>query len=210
VGPAPRDAVTSPTTGRIRRHRRHVRDNFDRYAIRLNEIRESIRIVASASRRCRAATTAVRIPSHAAAEGAHRRVDGGTDPPLQLFTEGFHVPRARSTRPSNRRAVSWAVTSCPTAPPSPIGCTCAPEFREPPGRVVADARGIDVDTITVILDDRSIMGRSIVSHFRIDIRQRAEEVLGLPGPASACADCCTSPRNKTATFQRRGIARSPS
>jgi len=37
-------------------------DNFDRYAIRLNEIRESIRIVRQCIEKMRAATTAVRIP----------------------------------------------------------------------------------------------------------------------------------------------------
>jgi len=50
-------------------------DNFDRYAIRLNEIRESIRIVRQCIEKMPSATTAVRIQSHAAAEGAHRRVD---------------------------------------------------------------------------------------------------------------------------------------
>jgi len=89
-------------------------DNFDRYAIRLNEIRESIRSCASASRRCRAATTQsgskVTPPPRA-------RIGESMEALIhhfKLFTEGFHVPRARSTRPSNRRAVSWAVTSCPT------------------------------------------------------------------------------------------------
>jgi NADH-quinone oxidoreductase subunit D len=68
-------------------------DNFDRYAIRLNEIRESIRIV----RQC-----AERMPS-----GDYRSQDPKVTPPprarigesmealihhFKLFTEGFHVP----------------------------------------------------------------------------------------------------------------------
>jgi NADH-quinone oxidoreductase subunit D len=68
-------------------------DNFDRYAIRLNEIRESIRIV----RQC-----AEKMPS-----GDYRSQDPKVTPPprarigesmealihhFKLFTEGFHVP----------------------------------------------------------------------------------------------------------------------
>ena len=68
-------------------------DNFDRYAIRLNEIRESIRIV----RQC-----IERMPS-----GDYRSQDAKVTPPprarigesmealihhFKLFTEGFHVP----------------------------------------------------------------------------------------------------------------------
>ena len=68
-------------------------DNFDRYAIRLNEIRESVRII----RQC-----LERMPS-----GDYRRQDPKVTPPpraridesmealihhFKLFTEGFHVP----------------------------------------------------------------------------------------------------------------------
>jgi NADH-quinone oxidoreductase subunit D len=75
-------------------------DNFDRYAIRLNEIRESIRIV----RQC-----VDKMPG-----GDYRSQDPKVTPPprarigesmealihhFKLFTEGFHVPRARSTWP---------------------------------------------------------------------------------------------------------------
>ena len=68
-------------------------DNFDRYAIRLNEIRESIRIV----RQCVEMMPAWRLPQpgpqgDAATARANRRVDGGVDPPLQTLHRGF--PRA--------------------------------------------------------------------------------------------------------------------
>ena len=68
-------------------------DNFDRYAIRLNEIRESVRII----RQC-----LERMPS-----GDYRSQDPKVTPPpraridesmealihhFKLFTEGFHVP----------------------------------------------------------------------------------------------------------------------
>ena len=33
---------------------------------------------------------------------------------FKLVTEGFHVPAARSTRPSSTRRASWAFTSSPT------------------------------------------------------------------------------------------------
>ena len=92
-------------------------DNFDRYAIRLNEIRESIRIV----RQC-----IDMMPS-----GDYRSQDPKVTPPprarigesmealihhFKLFTEGFHVPAGRGLlgrRVAARR--DSAATSSPTA-----------------------------------------------------------------------------------------------
>ena len=74
-------------------------DCFDRYAIRLNEIRESMRIV----RQILDQHAAGRLPhpgqeGHAAAAGPHRRVDGGADPPLQDLHRGLQGARGRGLR----------------------------------------------------------------------------------------------------------------
>ena len=96
-------------------------DCFDRYAIRLNEIRESIRIV----RQILDAMPDGRLPhpgqeGHAAAAGPHRRVDGSADPPLQDLHRGLQGARGRGLRaPSSRPAASSAATSSPTAARKP-------------------------------------------------------------------------------------------
>ena len=89
-------------------------DCFDRYAIRLNEIRESIEIVPPDPRQ----DADGRLPDpgqegHAAAAGPHRRVDGGADPPLQDLHRGLQGARGRGLRArSSRRGASSAATSC--------------------------------------------------------------------------------------------------
>ena len=77
-----------------------VGDTFDRYAVRLNEIRESIRIVApDRSSRCRAGDYRVAgQEGDPAAARAHRRVDGGADPPLQDLHRGHRAARGRGLR----------------------------------------------------------------------------------------------------------------
>ena len=165
-------------------------DNFDRYAIRLNEIRESIRIV----RQC-----IEKMPS-----GDYRSQDPKVTPPprarigesmealihhFKLFTEGFQVPPGEvylGRRVAARRTRAATSSSDGTAKPYRLHVR-ASELRQSPGGVVVDARRIDVRHDHRHLDDRPRHGRGRpVSHFRIDIRQRAEEVLALyPRPRSA-------------------------
>ena len=116
-------------------------DNFDRYAIRLNEIRESVRIV----RQC-----LEKMP-----RGDYRSQDPKVTPPpraridesmealihhFKLFTEGFHVPPGE-------------VYSAIESPRGELGCYIVAdggpkpyrlhvrgtELREPPGRSPDDA-----------------------------------------------------------------------
>ena len=83
-------------------------DCFDRYAIRLNEVRESMAIV----RQILEKMPRGRLPhpgpqGHAAAPGPHRRVDGGPDPPLQDLHRGLQGARGRGLpgdREPSRRA----------------------------------------------------------------------------------------------------------
>ena len=68
-------------------------DNFDRYSIRLNEIRESIRSSARSSRRCRPATTGSR--TRKVTPPPRARIDESMEALIhhfKIFTEGFRVP----------------------------------------------------------------------------------------------------------------------
>jgi len=135
-------------------------DNFDRYAIRLNEIRESIRIV----RQCLEMT-----PS-----GDYRSQDPKVTPPprarinesmealihhFKLFTEGFHVPAGE-------------VYSAVESPRGELGCYIVSDGGPKPYRIHVRApsfvnlqavpllmRGGSVsDTITVISTVDPVMG----------------------------------------------------
>ena len=100
-------------------------DCFDRYAIRLNEIRESMQDPAPVHRD----DARGRLPhpgqeGHAAASCSHRRVDGSADPPLQDLHRGLQGARGRGLR--RRRVASRRArraTSSPTGRPSPTACT---------------------------------------------------------------------------------------
>jgi len=127
-------------------------DNFDRYAIRLNEIRESIRIV----RQC-----LEMMPS-----GDYRSQDPKVTPPprarinhFKLFTEGFHVPAGE-------------VYSAVESPRGELGCYIVSDGGPKPYRIHVRApsfvnlqavpllmRGGSVsDTITVISTVDPVMG----------------------------------------------------
>ena len=117
-------------------------DCFDRYAIRLNEIRESIRII----RQVLDLMPDGRLPhpgqeGHAAAAGSHRRVDGSADPPLQDLHRGLQGARGRGLhghRVAARRArllhrERRLREAVPDAHPRP-------ELRQPPDAPAHDAR----------------------------------------------------------------------
>ena len=110
-------------------------DNFDRYAIRLNEIRESIRIV----RQC-----LEKMPA-----GDYRSQDPKVTPPprarigesmealihhFKLFTEGFHVPAGEVysavESPARRARLLPRVRRRAQALPPP---RARAELRQPPG-----------------------------------------------------------------------------
>ena len=123
-------------------------DAFDRYAIRLNEIRESMKIVRQILDRMPAG----RLPhpgqeGHASAACAHRRVDGGADPPLQDLHRGLQGARGRGLRgdrePARRdrllhrqRRLVDAVPHA-RAGPSFVNIQCLPHMMR--GGLVADA-----------------------------------------------------------------------
>jgi NADH-quinone oxidoreductase subunit D len=100
-------------------------DCFDRYAIRLNEIRESIRIVRQiVDKMPRGDYRSQDKKVTPAAAGAHRRVDGGAHPPLQDLHRGLQGARGRGLRGGrDRPAASSAATWSPTAARTPTACT---------------------------------------------------------------------------------------
>ena len=110
-------------------------DCWDRYAIRFNEIRESIRIVRQIVDRMPAGD--YRTQDKKVTPPPRSRIDESMEALIhhfKLYTEGFRVPAGRDLRRRSRApAASAAATSCPTAPPSPTGCTCDRQLRQPAG-----------------------------------------------------------------------------
>ena len=109
------DAGRLPTSPSI-----HDGDVYARYRVRMDEMRESTRIVAPVPRPARAhggrAVDRGRPQGRAAAARGAPHVDGVAHPPLQDRHRG--LPRARGRdlrRRSSRRAASRAATSSPTA-----------------------------------------------------------------------------------------------
>ena len=136
-------------------------DNFDRYAIRLNEIRESIRIV----RQCidndaGAVTTAVRTPR------SRRRRARASDESMEalihhfkLFTEGFQVPAGEiySAVESPRGELGCYIVSDGTAKPYRLHVR-APSFVNLQAVSLLMRGGSMSDTITVISTIDPVMG----------------------------------------------------
>ena len=116
-------------------------DTFDRYAIRLQEIREALAIIEQIldlmpQGDYRIQDKKVTPPPR----GSHRRVDGGADPPLQDLHRGLQGARGRGLRRGGvapRRArllhrVGRLVQAVPHAHPRP-------ELRQPPDPPPHDA-----------------------------------------------------------------------
>ncbi len=111
-------------------------DCWDRYAVRLNEIRESIRIV----RQILDMMPAGRLPDpgqegHAAAAQPHRRVHGSPHPPLQAVHRGVPGAAGRGLRAGREHlgARAGLLHRVGRHRTSPTGCTCGPQLRQPAG-----------------------------------------------------------------------------
>ena len=104
-----------------------VGDNYDRFAVRLAEIYESVQHPRAGARR------PARRPAHhrgpqgrAASPPRARDLDGGADPPLQARHRGLPRAARRGLQPDRVSARRARPASCaPTAAPSPRACTCA-------------------------------------------------------------------------------------
>ena len=99
-------------------------DNFDRYSIRLNEIRESIRIVRQIIEKMPAGDYRVqdkKVTPPPRDASTSRWKPSSTTSRSSPRDSGY--PRARSTWPPSHPVANWAATWCPTAAPSPSACT---------------------------------------------------------------------------------------
>ena len=99
-------------------------DTFDRYAIRLNEIRESMKIVEQCLELMPPGDYRTQDPKVTPPPRA--RIDESMEALIhhfKIFTEGFHVPEGEAYVAVESPRGSWAATSSPTDPPSPSACT---------------------------------------------------------------------------------------
>ena len=106
-------------------------DNYDRQLIRMEEMRQSVRIMKQCLEKLRAPegqgpVIDVRRQDRAAAPGRDEALDGSADPSLQALHRRLpRAAKARSMRPSKRQRASSASISSPTAPTSPIAARSA-------------------------------------------------------------------------------------
>ena len=118
-----------------------VGDNYDRYKVRLDEMRESLRIIEQALDglpKARGAPMTARFPAAAARAG---HLDGGPDPPLQArhrrlpraARRGLHGDRVAARR---ARLLCW-----PTARQARAGAFPRPQLRQPAG-APGDGQGL--------------------------------------------------------------------
>ena len=136
-------------------------DAFDRYAIRLAEIRESMELVRQIVDRMPAG----RLPDpgqegDAATAGSHRRVDGGLIHHFKIFTEGFKVPEGETyvaiESPRGELGCYIASDGSPTPyrmhirAPSFVNIQCLPHMMR--GGLVADAVAV-ISSVDPVLGD---------------------------------------------------------
>ena len=134
--------------GRLRRHRRHVRRRFDRYAIRLNEIRESISIVRQILDQM--PTGDYRIQDKKVTPPPRARIDESMEALIhhfKIFTEGFKVPEGEVyvAIESPRGELGCYIvsdgsakpTACTSGPRASSTSRCLPHMMR--GGLVADA-----------------------------------------------------------------------
>lgn len=101
-------------------------DAYDRYAIRLNEIRESMKIVRQVLERMPSGD--YRIQNKKVTPPPRGRIDESMEALIhhfKIFTEASRCPKVRCTSPSSHRAAKSGVTSRATARRRRTACTCA-------------------------------------------------------------------------------------
>jgi NADH-quinone oxidoreductase subunit D len=135
-------------------------DNFDRYAIRLNEIRESVRIVRQVMRRMppgdyRAQDAKVTPPPRG-------RIDASMEALIhhfKLFTEGFRVPvgETYTAVESPRGELGMYLVSDGTAKPFRLHVR-GPSFVNLQAVPLLMRGGLVSDTVTVISTVDPVMG----------------------------------------------------
>ncbi len=190
-------------------------DAFDRYAIRLNEVRESMRIVRQILDRMPAGD--YRIQDKKVTPPPRARIDESMEALIhhfKIFTEGFKVPEGE---------VYVAIES----PRGELGCYIASDGSATPYRMHIRAPsfvniqalphmmrgGLVADAVAVISSrrPRPRRGRPVMARLNEANVVLAKEIIGrYPMAGRRRSRCCTSPRNRTATSPTRRWSTSPS
>ena len=189
-------------------------DNFDRYSIRLNEIRESIRIIRQVLERMPLGD--YRIQDAKVTPPPRRRIDESMEALIhhfKIFTEGFRVPEGE---------VYVAVES----PRGELGCYLVSDGTSKPYRMhIRGPSFVNLQTLAPMLrgglDRRRggdhLLGRpgdgrgGPVSHFNAPWPPGpGNSSRSTPSLARRCCRCATWPRSRTAGSAPKRWPRSPS
>ena len=180
-----------------------VGDNYDRFAVRLAEIYESVKIIEQALDGLPEGPHITERPQgRAAAPPRAGDLDGGADPPLQARHRGLpRAARARCTTRSSPRAASSAASCARTARSKPARVHMRdPQLRQPAG-ARADGRG----QLHRRHDRHDRDARSDPREGSTDERRRAA---GSACPAGTCPPTSTRTRRRSPTPRPRRSRRS--
>jgi NADH-quinone oxidoreductase subunit D len=102
-----------------------VGDNFDRFAVRVEEMYQSMRIIEQALEKIPAGPVLVNDPriTLPPKSETYNSIEAMISH-FKLIMDGIRVPPARSTRSPRVATASWASTSCPMAPAVPGSAGC--------------------------------------------------------------------------------------
>jgi NADH-quinone oxidoreductase subunit D len=104
-------------------------DTYDRYLVRMEEMAQSNRIIKQCIDWLRKNPGPVISDDHKVAPPRGEKMKGSMEELIhhfKLFTEGMHVPPAKSMPRSSIPRARWASGRCPTAPTSPTASSCTP------------------------------------------------------------------------------------
>ena len=169
-------------------------DNFDRYSVRLNEIRESIKMIRQIAEMMPPGD--YRVQDRKVTPPPRARIDESMEALIhhfKIFTEGFRVPEGEVyvAIESPRGELGCYMVSDGTSKPFRMHIR-APSFVNLQALPLLLRGGTMADAVAVISSVDPGHGRGgPVSHLNTDIRTRAEELVALyPEPRSALIPLC--------------------
>ena len=168
-------------------------DNFDRYSVRLNEIRESIKMIRQIADRMPAGD--YRVQDRKVTPPPRARIDESMEALIhhfKIFTEGFRVPEGEVYVAVESPGASWAATWSRTGRRSPTGCTYAGRASSTCRRCPSCCAGAHGRCCRGDLVGGPRHGRGgPVSHLSADLLEQARGLVALyPEPRSALIPLC--------------------